>query len=195
MTRAAAHYAQYFKLKHNEDEVDGPVDEYVFDWSALKDAGKSFLDSIILELCFPRAPYPMTVLYEILREAVDESPKDAKRFPQALWDAVGDLSVTSRTTSLMQVLTSTQESVQLQALLEAPLLGADAAGWKDLNPEKPRAFEDWIDAQYLSAEASDKVANWKDIIFPFAKAKKRPVLDEMWKIINLVSALLAAVLN
>ncbi|KAJ7902148.1 hypothetical protein B0H14DRAFT_1271645 [Mycena olivaceomarginata] len=163
------HYAQYFKLKHNEDEVDGPVDEYVFDWSALKDAGKSFLDSIILELCFPRAPYPMTVLYEILREAVDESPKDAKRFPQALWDAVGDLS----------------ESVQLQALLEAPLLGADAAGWKDLNPEKPRAFEDWIDAQYLSAEASDKVANWKDIIFPFAKAKKRPVLDEMWKIINL----------
>ncbi|KAJ7268689.1 hypothetical protein B0H12DRAFT_61164 [Mycena haematopus] len=163
------HYAPYFKLKRNDDDLDGPVDEYVFDWSALKEAGKSFLDSIILELCFPRAPYPMTVLYEILREAVDESPKDAKRFPQALWDAVGDLS----------------ESVQLQALLETPLLGADAAGWKELNPDTPPAFEQWLDAQYLSAEASDSIANWKDIIFPLPRSRKRPVLNEMWKTINL----------
>lgn len=29
----------------------------------------------------------------ILQEAIEESPRDARRFPQALWDAVGDLSV------------------------------------------------------------------------------------------------------
>ncbi|KAK7005784.1 hypothetical protein R3P38DRAFT_3214731 [Favolaschia claudopus] len=163
------HYAQYFKLKRNEDDPEDPIDEYVFDWNALKAAGKSFLDSIILELCFPRAPYPMTVLYEILHDAVDESPKEAKRFPQALWDAVGDLS----------------ESVQLQALLETPLLGADAAGWKEQNIEKPPPIDQWLDAQYLSGAASDSFANWKDLIFPLSKARKQPTLDNMWKAINL----------
>ena len=64
-----------------------------FDWAALKDACKSFMDSIIIELCFPRAPYPRRILYHILHDAVDESPKEAKRFPQVMWDAVGDLSV------------------------------------------------------------------------------------------------------
>ncbi|KAJ6500171.1 hypothetical protein C8R47DRAFT_1211730 [Mycena vitilis] len=161
------HYAPYFKLKTNDDP--DAVDEYVFDWSALKEAGKSFIDSIILELCFPRAPYPMTVLYEILSDAVDESPKEAKRFPQALWDAVGDLS----------------ESVQLQALLEGPLLGPDAAAWKDTTPEKPPAYEQWLDAEYLSAEAAELITTFKDIIFPLVKTKKKPCLDTMWKTINL----------
>lgn len=64
-----------------------------FDWAELKDACKSFLDSIIVELCFPRAPYPKRILYHILHDAVDESPREAKRFPQSMWDAVGDLSV------------------------------------------------------------------------------------------------------
>lgn len=64
-----------------------------FDWAGLKDACKSFLDSIIIELCFPRAPYPKRILYHILHDAVDESPREAKRFPQSMWDAVGDLSV------------------------------------------------------------------------------------------------------
>ncbi|KAJ7647049.1 hypothetical protein FB45DRAFT_892185 [Roridomyces roridus] len=162
------HYAPYFKIK--EENRDDPSEEdYVFDWAALKEAGKSFLDSIILELSFPSAPYPMTVLYSILHDAVDESPKEAKRFPQALWDSVGDLSV----------------SVELQALLEAPLLGPDTAGWKDATVKKPQAFEDWLDAEYLSAAASDKIANWKDVIFPLVKAKKKAVLDTMWKNINL----------
>jgi hypothetical protein len=67
--------------------------EVIFDWAGLRDACKSFLDSIIIELCFPRAPYPKQILYQILHDAVEESPKEAKRFPQTLWDAVGDLSV------------------------------------------------------------------------------------------------------
>jgi hypothetical protein len=41
----------------------------VFDWEAIREACRSFLDSI------------------------EESPKDAKRFPQTLWSAIGDLSV------------------------------------------------------------------------------------------------------
>jgi len=83
------HYSRYFKPTEGSDPEER---EIIFDWSALRDACISFLDSIIIELCFPRAPYPKAVLYQILRDAVEESPKEAKRFPQALWDAVGDLS-------------------------------------------------------------------------------------------------------
>lgn len=85
-----AHYARYFKQTEGEDPGEA---EFIFDWAELREACVSFLDSIIIELCFPRAPYPQAVLYQVLRDAVEESPKEAKRFPQALWDAVGDLSV------------------------------------------------------------------------------------------------------
>jgi hypothetical protein len=84
-----AHYSRYFKAAEGSDPEEC---EIIFDWAALREACISFLDSIIIELCFPRAPYPNAVLYQILRDAVEESPKEAKRFPQALWDAVGDLS-------------------------------------------------------------------------------------------------------
>lgn len=67
--------------------------EYIFDWKDLRQAADSFIDSIIIELCFPHGRYPEAVLYQLLHDAVADSPKDAKRFPQALWDAVGDLSV------------------------------------------------------------------------------------------------------
>jgi hypothetical protein len=85
-----AHYSRYFKHSENSDPTDPEVE---FDWGALREACKSFLDSIIIELCFPRAPYPKQILYSILHDAVEESPREANRFPQALWDAAGDLSV------------------------------------------------------------------------------------------------------
>lgn len=84
-----AHYSRYFRLAEGSDPGERDI---IFDWAALREACISFLDSIVIELCFPRAPYPKVVLYQILRDAVAESPKEAKRFPQALWDAVGDLS-------------------------------------------------------------------------------------------------------
>lgn len=90
----SAHYAKYFKLKPTES-FDPGESEYVFDWTDLRSAAESFIDSIIIELCFPRAPYPKAILYQILHDAIEESPHDAKRFPQALWDAVGDLSVSN----------------------------------------------------------------------------------------------------
>lgn len=60
---------------------------------------KSYIDSIVVEICLPGSPIPKGVLLHILRDAVDETPKDAKLFSQLLWDAMGDLSV-SRSSAL-----------------------------------------------------------------------------------------------
>lgn len=84
----SAHYADYFK---QTDSIDEP--EFGFDWGELKKMHKSFLDSIIIELCLPNPPTPKHILFQILHEAVAEAPKEAKRFPQPLWDAVGDFAV------------------------------------------------------------------------------------------------------
>ena len=160
----------------------------VFDWAELREACVSFLDSIVIELCFPRAPYPKAVLYQVLRDAVDESPKDAKRFPQVLWDAVGDLSARFRNfihaRCLLIVL---QVSVEIQQLLEAPLLGPEGDAWKNSPREMPQDYENWVDAQLYSEQASKEYANFKDIIFPLDKTKNKAVLDNMWKYVNLVS--------
>lgn len=87
-----AHYAKYFKLKPSEG-ANSSESGYVFDWSDLRKAASSFLDSIIIEMCFPRGTYPMYILLKILHDAVEEAPRETHRFPQELWDAVGDLSV------------------------------------------------------------------------------------------------------
>lgn len=161
------HYSRYFKPAEGSDPGES---EIIFDWAALREACISFLDSIVIELCFPRAPYPKAVLCQILRDAVDESPKEAKRFPQALWDAVGDLSV----------------SIELQQILEAPLLGPEGDAWKNSPRTKiPETYESWMDAQIDSEEAAGKYANFKDIIFPLEKTKNKVVLENMWKYVNL----------
>ena len=54
---------------------------------------KSFLDSIVVELCLPNSKYSKQIMLQLLDEAITESPNETKRFPQALWDAVGDFSV------------------------------------------------------------------------------------------------------
>lgn len=83
-----AHYADYFK---QTDGVDEP--EFSVDWSVLKSMHRSFLDSIIIELCLPNSQYTKPIIFQVLHEAVEEAHREAKRFPQALWDAVGDFSV------------------------------------------------------------------------------------------------------
>jgi hypothetical protein len=85
-----AHFTRYFKRFESSDPTDP---EFVFDWESLREACKSFLDSTIIELCFPYAPYPRHILFQLLHDAVEESPRDNTRFTQELWDAVGDLSV------------------------------------------------------------------------------------------------------
>ncbi|KAF8973070.1 hypothetical protein BDZ97DRAFT_1779193 [Flammula alnicola] len=157
LATTAPHYAKYFKLKPTEGSDPGET-EYVFDWKDLRKAADSFLDSIIIELCFPRGIYPKAILI----------PREAKRFPQALWDAVGDLSI----------------SVELQELLEASLFGPEGEAWKQQPRQMPEEYESWIDAQIYSGKASNMFAAFKDIIFPLEKTRNRPVLDNMWKQIN-----------
>ena len=64
-----------------------------FDWNGLREACLSFTDSIIVELCFPRPSFPRDILFSLLRDAVEETPKETRRFPQVFWDAIGDFSV------------------------------------------------------------------------------------------------------
>ncbi|KAJ3984757.1 hypothetical protein F5890DRAFT_1474338 [Lentinula detonsa] len=158
------HYASYFKESVNETGEK----EFFFDWQETRKACSSFLDSIIVELCFPGAPYAKAILYQILHDAIEESPRDARRFPQLLWDFVGDLSVT----------------VQLQQILETPLLSLDGRQWKAEDRQKYDPYDRWVAAQLHSQIASDKWANLKDIISPLHRTKTKETLDAMWKIID-----------
>ncbi|KAF5380464.1 hypothetical protein D9615_004625 [Tricholomella constricta] len=169
------HYARYFKPA--PDSADAAEPEIIFDWAELRDACVSFLDSIIIELCFPRAPYPKDILYQVLHDAVHESPKEAKRFPQELWNAVGDLSI----------------SVELQQLLEAPLASPDGEVWKGAPREMPEEYETWVDAQLYSEKASGEYANFKDLIFPLERTRTKGVLDNMWKYVNLVGPIVLVI--
>ncbi|KAH7888698.1 hypothetical protein F5I97DRAFT_1802780 [Phlebopus sp. FC_14] len=165
LATTAPHYVRYFRAVEN---VQPGMPGTAFDWAGLKDACKSFLDSIIIELCFPKAPYPKRVLYQILHDAVDESPREAKRFPQKMWDAIGELSVT----------------LELQELLESPLLGPGGAKLKALPRHMPEQYELWLDAQIYSRRASELYANFKDFVSPLERTRDRSVLDNMWSIIN-----------
>lgn len=106
---SSAHYARYFKQQESNDPVD--ESEIIFDHNELRDAALSFIDSIIIELCFPQAPYPKFVLYQILHDAAEESPKDTKRFSQLMWDAVGDLSVSFTRRWLRSTFSDTKEGM------------------------------------------------------------------------------------
>ncbi|KAJ3891066.1 hypothetical protein GG344DRAFT_77269 [Lentinula edodes] len=158
------HYACYFKETTNETGDQ----EFVFDWSETRKACSSFLDSIVVELCFPRAPYPKATLYQLLHDAIEECPREAKRFPQMLWDSVGDLSV----------------AVQLQQILETPLLSPDGKEWNTDAHEKYDPYKKWVVAQSQSQTASNKWANFEEIISPLHRTKIKHVLDTMWKTIN-----------
>ena len=90
LTYFVEHFSQYFKTYEGVDPNDLKM---MFDWGAVKESYKSFVDSIIIELCLPQSVFPKYILTAILQEAVEEVPSESKRFPQALWDALGDFSV------------------------------------------------------------------------------------------------------
>ncbi|TFK54510.1 hypothetical protein OE88DRAFT_1676255 [Heliocybe sulcata] len=161
---AAPHYAKYFK-RATDSDPDDP--EMMFDWVELKAVHRSFLDSIIIELCLPQSHYPKQVLYSILHDAVDESPKEAKRFSQAVWDAVGDLAM----------------AVELQDIIESPMLGADCEQLKKRPREMPEEYEAWIDAQLFSDKAA-KDLSIRNHAFPLAKTATKSGLETLWKTIN-----------
>lgn len=63
------------------------------DLRQLRQAHKSFIDAIVLEIALPNSQYPPHILMTLLREAVDECKREEVRFSQVLWDAIGDFSV------------------------------------------------------------------------------------------------------
>jgi len=138
LAATAEHFKMYFK-KYDESDPDNP--EYMFDWTALREAYKSYVDSIVIELCLPNSQYPKYILARILEDATQEAPRETKRFPQALFDALGDLAV----------------ALQLQETLEAPLLGPRGEQWRSQSRTMPGEFSWWIEAQSLSEGVSTKL--------------------------------------
>ncbi|KAI9450353.1 hypothetical protein F5148DRAFT_987108 [Russula earlei] len=165
LAATAEHFRMYFK-KYEERDSENP--EYMFDWNALREAYKSYVDSIVIELCLPNSQYPKYILARILEDATQEAPREKKRFPQALFDALGDLAV----------------ALQLQETLEAPLLGKGGEQWRKQPRTMPEDLSLWIEAQSLSEEASRELGKNLDIIFPLEKTKEAGVVDAMWTRIN-----------
>lgn len=179
----------YFR-KYEESNPDNP--EYMFDEFALRESYKSYVDSIVIELCLPNSQYPKYILARILEDATQEAPREKKRFPQALFDALGDLAVDIHTDSSFTSLTSQgceQVALQLQETLETPLLGPQGEQWRNQSRAMPEELNWWIEAQSLSEEASRKLGRNLDIIFPLEKTKESGVVDAMWTRINDVGKL------
>ncbi|EKM80649.1 hypothetical protein AGABI1DRAFT_105632 [Agaricus bisporus var. burnettii JB137-S8] len=158
----STHYVKYFKRQESEDPATGP--NIIFDHHELREAALSFIDSIIIELCFPQAPYPRFVLYQILHDAAEESPKDTKRFSQLMWNAVGDLS----------------ECVELQQILEMAMLTPEAKDWGSEGVELPTVFDEWKHAHILSSKAVEEYSNFKDLVYPLTRSFKKIVLNQIW---------------
>lgn len=88
-----AHYAPYF-VRSDHHNGDMEFDHYGNNPRKIREAHRSFIDAIILEMVLPDSTYPPYVLISLLHVAVEECRKEEKRFSQALWDSVGDFSVT-----------------------------------------------------------------------------------------------------
>ncbi|TFY80469.1 hypothetical protein EWM64_g3543 [Hericium alpestre] len=164
LATSADHFSQYFR------RVSDDSDEMAFDWSGLKNSYKSYVDSIVIELCLPGSTFPKHVLTALLKEAIDEVPKDAKRFPQALWDALGDLSV----------------AIQLQFIMEAPLAGTDGERWKKIPRDMPDEFKDWLEAQDKSEAVMEALHGNVDFIVPVEVTKKQAVVDKFWRQVDAI---------
>jgi hypothetical protein len=174
----------YFK-KYEESDPNNP--EYMFNWTALRGAYKSYVDSIVIELCLPNSRYPKYILARILEDATEEAPRERRRFPQALFDALGDLAVNIHANSTPDSLTEQrydQVALQLQETLEAPLLGPQGERWRNQPRDVPEELSLWIEAQSLSEDASRKIGRNLNIIFPLERTKESGVVDVMWTRIN-----------
>jgi hypothetical protein len=178
------HFKIYFK-KYEESDPHNP--EYIFDWTALREAYKSYVDSIVIELCLPNSQYPKYILARILEDATQEAPREAKRFPQALFDALGDLSVNIYAVSASLSLICqhyNQVALQLQETLEAPFFSPRGKRWRNQSRAMPEELSWWTEAQSLSEEASRKLGKNLNIIFPLEKTKQNSIVDAMWTRIN-----------
>ncbi|KAG8939435.1 hypothetical protein FRC04_006582 [Tulasnella sp. 424] len=158
---ASQHYAHYFF----------PVQSA---WMAFKreeamGAMKFLIDTVVMELIFPESEYPLHILFAILAETLETSPKENKRFSQRLFDAIGDLS----------------DAVKACDMLESTLVGP----WEKLRdtiPPYTDAFEAYIDAEYFSIRASQEMGRIQQLLNPLTKTKDKGTLNRLWKDVNQV---------
>jgi len=68
--------------------------------------------------------------------------------------------------------------------LEAPLLGPQGEQWRKQPRSVPEEFTLWVEAQSLSEEASKRLGNKLDIIFPLKNTMKKDIVNAMWIRIN-----------
>ena len=73
-------------------------------------------------------------------------------------------------------------------MLDGVLLGPHGNEWKKETRQLPEAYEEWIDAQLFSKEASDRWLTFADLIYPLDKTSKKSTLDMMWARIKQVSS-------
>lgn len=187
------HYSQYFMRATKDDTKSTSHSAYMmFNQSQSLGAYKSLIDTIVMELIFPDSEYELHVLYACLREALDEQPRRSSRFDQRLFDALGDLAVRCRFLlsycSILRFISNLSAQVTSQALdlVETPLSGSDGRDWKESTPQTTEEFDQYLQAEYISVDAARDVAGLKDLISPLERIKNQAVVDELWKLVNLV---------
>jgi hypothetical protein len=83
----SAYYMKHFKDNSGNIEWD-PT-------SGMR-LNKSLVDTIVIEMTLPQSRYPTSILMLCLRDAIAAGDgKTADRFTQGVFDAIGDLSVSS----------------------------------------------------------------------------------------------------
>ena len=74
--------------------------------------------------------------------------------------------------------------MQLQEILEAPLLGPQGEQWRKQPRSVPEEFTLWVEAQSLSEEASKSLGKMLGIIFPLKNTMNKDIVNAMWIRIN-----------
>ena len=69
-------------------------------------------------------------------------------------------------------------------MLGGILHGPEGEKWKNEPRQMPEEYENWVDAQIFSKEASALWPYYVDTVFPLDQTRKKPVLDKVWQIID-----------
>ncbi|KIJ49573.1 hypothetical protein M422DRAFT_246653 [Sphaerobolus stellatus SS14] len=162
------HYAPYFVSRDTSGGQTEMQFNYVGDnLRKLREIHKSFIDSIVLEMALPNTDYPYWILLSLLHEGTEECKREHRRFNQALWDAVGDFSVT----------------VEVLDALEGPLMGKEGDGWIRNTPISPE-YTEFLRRQDLSNRASMDVDSWSSCFKTIVAVKNKETFDRLWRAIN-----------
>ncbi|GJJ06380.1 hypothetical protein Clacol_000571 [Clathrus columnatus] len=169
---ATPHYAGFFRLVKLNGAKEDTEPRLEFDRQnanlrQLRQAHKSFIDAIVLELTLPNSQYPPYVLMTLLRDATDECKKEETRFSQTLWDAIGDFATT----------------IQVLDMIEGPLLNEQGDNWLR-NSVLSKEYVEFLRMQDLSQEAIKASPSWSTCFGRLIDTKDKDCLDLLWKTIN-----------